>query len=170
MTFLLMVILCHGWTTIICHCIRYENIAYQVQRMVNNYPHNCKCMTRYYSLLRWIHNRPNELRIQLHAMWITGVLNERSWCPYPYPYFIGSSTVQCLADIILQWRHGGRDGVSNHQPHHCLPNRLFRHRSKKTSKPRVTDLCEGNSPVTVEFLAQMASKAEYVSNWWRHHE
>ena len=27
----------------------------------------------------------------------------------------------------LQWRHNGRDGVSNHQPHDCLLNRLFRH-------------------------------------------
>ena len=36
---------------------------------------------------------------------------------------------------ILQWRHNGRDGVSNNQPHDCLFNRLFRHRSKKTSKP-----------------------------------
>ena len=26
---------------------------------------------------------------------------------------------------ILQWRCNGRDGVSNHQPHHCLLNRLF---------------------------------------------
>ena len=31
----------------------------------------------------------------------------------------------------LQWRHNGRDGVSNHQPHDCLLNRLFRRRSKK---------------------------------------
>ena len=31
----------------------------------------------------------------------------------------------------LQWRHNGRDGVSNHQPHHCLLNRLFRRRSRK---------------------------------------
>ena len=30
------------------------------------------------------------------------------------------------------------DNVSNHQPHQCLLNRLFGHRSKKTSKPRVT--------------------------------
>ena len=28
----------------------------------------------------------------------------------------------------------------------CLPNRLFRRRSKKTSKLRVTGLCAGNSP------------------------
>ena len=47
----------------------------------------------------------------------------------------------------LQWRHNGRDSVSNHQPHDCLLNRLFRRRSKKTSKLRVTGLCAGNSPV-----------------------
>ena len=29
----------------------------------------------------------------------------------------------------------------------CLLSRLFRHRSKKTSKPRVTGLCVGNSPM-----------------------
>ena len=40
----------------------------------------------------------------------------------------------------LQWRHNGRDSVSNHQPHGCLLNRLFRRRSKKTSKFRVTGL------------------------------
>ena len=31
----------------------------------------------------------------------------------------------------LQWRHNGHDSVSNHQPHDCLLNRLFRRRSKK---------------------------------------
>ena len=48
-------------------------------------------------------------------------------------------------------------------------SRLFRRRSKKTSKFRVTGLCEGNSPVTGEFPAQRASNAENVSIWWRHH-
>ena len=48
----------------------------------------------------------------------------------------------------LQWCHNGHDRVSNHQPHDCLLNRLFRRRSKKTSKLRVTGLCVGpvNSP------------------------
>ena len=40
--------------------------------------------------------------------------------------------------MSLQWRHNGRDGVSNHQPHDCLLNRLFGCRSKKTPKLRVT--------------------------------
>ena len=40
---------------------------------------------------------------------------------------------------------------------------------KQTSKLRVTGLCAGNSPVTGEFPAQMASDAENVSIWRRHH-
>ena len=70
----------------------------------------------------------------------------------------------------LQWRHNGRDGVSNHQPHDCLLNCQFRRRSKKTPKLCVTGLCVGNSPGTGEFPAQMASNAEYVSIWWHHHD
>ena len=60
--------------------------------------------------------------------------------------------------VGLQWRHNDHDGVSNHHPHDCLLNRLFRRRSKKTSK-----LCAGDFP------AQRASNVENVSIWWRHH-
>ena len=31
-----------------------------------------------------------------------------------------------LFQFSLQWRHNGRIGVSNHQPHDCLLNRLFK--------------------------------------------
>ena len=65
----------------------------------------------------------------------------------------------------LPWRHNGRDCVSNHQPHDCLLNRLFGNRSKKTSKLCVTGLCA----VPGEFPEEMASNAENVSIWWRHH-
>ena len=44
----------------------------------------------------------------------------------------------CQHRISLQWRYNEHDGVSNHQRLYCLPNCLFRHRSKKTSKLRVT--------------------------------
>ena len=79
----------------------------------------------------------------------------------PLPQFLWSPP--------LQWRHNGHDSVSKHQPHDCLHNHLFRRRSKKTSKLHVTGLCAGNSTVTSEFPAQMASNAENVSIWWRHH-
>ena len=77
--------------------------------------------------------------------------------------------LQNVGKFSLQWRPNGRDNFSNHQPHDCLLNRLFRRRSKKTSKLRVTGLCVGKSPRTVEFPAQMASNAENVSISWRHH-
>ena len=69
----------------------------------------------------------------------------------------------------LRWRHNEHDGVLNHQPYHCLLNRLFRRRSKKTSKLRVIGLCAGNSTMTGEFPAQMASNAENVSILWSHY-
>ena len=81
-----------------------------------------------------------------------------------------TETVDSFRSRTLQWRHNGRGSVSNHQPHDWLLNRLFRRRSKKTSKLRVTGLCAGNSPGTGELPAQMASNAENVSIWWRHHE
>ena len=69
--------------------------------------------------------------------------------------------------LALQWRDNGRNGVSNNQPHDCLLNRLFQVHIKERSKLRVTGLCVVNSPVPGEFPAQMASKAENVSIWWR---
>ena len=62
-----------------------------------------------------------------------------------------------------------RECVSNHRRFECLFNRLYRCRSKKTSKLRATGLCEGHPPVTGEFPSQRASYAENVSIWWRHH-
>ena len=80
------------------------------------------------------------------------------------------STCRNVGGTFLQWRHNGRDGISNHQSHHCLLNSLFRRRSKKIAKLHVTGLCAGNLPVAGEFPAQMVINAENVFIWWRHHE
>ena len=56
----------------------------------------------------------------------------------------------CLEECAhwaLKWHHNECHGVSNHPPHDCLLNCLFRCKSKKTSKLHVTGLCEGNTPV-----------------------
>ena len=87
--------------------------------------------------------------------------------PWTVISFLTQSKVQSVES--LQWRHNGHDGVSNHQPHDCLLNSLFRRRSKKTSKLRVTGFCVGNSPVTGEFPARRAISAENASIWWRRH-
>ena len=89
--------------------------------------------------------------------------------PKSISFYYTSELIKPKSTLTLQWRHNGRDGVSDHQPHGCLLNRLIRCRSKKTSKLRVTGLCGGNSSVTGEFPAQRASDAENVSIWWCHH-
>ena len=91
-------------------------------------------------------------------------------CVIIYNAYIPSSLLMIgSAPDTLQWRHNERNVVSNHQPHDCLSKRLLRRRSKKTSKLRVTGLCEGNSPVTGWFPAQRASNAENASIWWHNH-
>ena len=77
-------------------------------------------------------------------------------------------TVLYIASISsLQWRYKERDGVSHHRRLPCLFNRLFGCKSKKASKLRATDLCEGNSPVTGEFPSQRSSNAEeWVDCFW----
>ena len=77
-------------------------------------------------------------------------------------------TARCLLYhmITLQWRHKERDGIWNHRRLYCL----HRSRSKKTSKLCVPGFCEGNLPVTGEFLAQRTSNAENVSIWWHFDE
>ena len=76
---------------------------------------------------------------------------------YKIKYYFCESEINCIKlfslyivffktsylERTLQRRHNGCDNVSNHQPHHCLLNRLFRRRSEKTSKLRVTGLCAG---------------------------
>ena len=69
------------------------------------------------------------------------------------PHYCRCTSFGCTAAIrcgsachALRWRHNDSDGVSNHQPHDCLLNRLFGRISKKTSKLPVTGLCVGNSP------------------------
>ena len=76
------------------------------------------------------------------CLWNAITHNWRIWC---------IRTKVSRGGYALRWRHNGRDSVSHHQPHDCLLNRLFRHRSKKTSKPHVTGLCAGNSPGPVNF-------------------
>ena len=61
---------------------------------------------------------------------------------YFYDVFCVKVCMCHYSDVIIS--------TSNHQSYDCLHNRLFRRRSKKTSKLRVTGLCAGNSPVAGE--------------------
>ena len=85
------------------------------------------------------------------------------------------------AKTTLQWRHNERDCVSNHQPHDCLPNRWFGHRSKKTSKLRVTGVTPRQWTITytsyyIVFLLEINLQTRHLAYrldivgpaWWRH--
>ena len=66
-----------------------------------------------------------------------------------------ATRLDCISHKALQWHHNKRDGVSIHRCLDCLLKRLLRRSSKKTSKLRVTGLCEWNPPVTGEFPYKM---------------
>ena len=79
------------------------------------------------------------------------------------PWYLAGQHGKCFYLKPLQWCHNARDGVSNHRRLDCLLNRFYRRTSNKTSKLRVTGLCEGNSQMAGEFSPQTASNAENVS-------
>ena len=96
--------------------------------------------------------------IKLHSpspvvLWLS-VRRYETWPPIGCQWGMRHGLILAGITLLpLRWRYNGCDGVSYHQPHHCLPNLLFRHGSKKTSKLRVTGLCAGISSVTGEFPA-----------------
>ena len=102
--------------------------------------------------------------------WLVNLVPGNGLVPSGNKSLSQSMFTQISVAISLRWRHNGHDSVSIYQPHDCLLNRLFRRRSKKTSKLRVTGLCEGNSPGTGEFPAQVASYVENVFVWCLHHD
>ena len=121
----------------------------------------------------WCHDMEMLSLFALLALCEGNVVTSRAnkaklWCFLCWIYLWTYSTSHEIC--TLQWRHNAHDGFSNYQPHDCLLNRLFRRRSKKTSKLRITGLWAGNSPVTSEFPTQRASNTENISIWWRHHE
>ena len=99
-------------------------------------------------------------------------VKKKSWLD-GFPWCLRTNTLTSywneVALFLLQWCHNECHGISNHWCLDCLLNRLFRHRSKKTSKLHITALCEGNSLVTSEFSARRASNGENVSIWWHHY-
>ena len=93
-----------------------------------------------------------------------GRLQAQWWPITQYPIVVIESVCGGWVNS-LQWCHNECNGVSNHQPHDCLLNLLFRHRSKNISKLRVTGLCEGNSSFKSEFPTQRASNAPSICIW-----
>ena len=90
----------------------------------------------------------SSLYIYIYIFWYRWQERDKLWNWYSWLFWnhIGRKLPESL-----QWLHNERKGVPNHQPHDCSLNRLFRRRSKKASKLRVTGIYVGNSPVTGDF-------------------
>ena len=83
-----------------------------------------------------------------------------------------------ISALPLQWRHNGRDGVSNHRRLHIFCSNIGSGTDQRKHQ-NVTGLCAGNSPVTSnavtshlmtshESLALYAGNIswESIGNWW----
>ena len=129
-------------TTAVVSCAKcYSDIFMTSNTTINNFP------SITIEILLMIYVPGISIDVQKHR-WTISVLCNVHVCHATYDHFYDPLVLYVIWErwASLQWRHSGRDSVSNHQPHDCLLNRLFRRRSKKTSKLRVTGLCAGNSP------------------------
>ena len=84
-----------------------------------------------------------EMLLEWSVKPISSISKHRKWGNW-VESCTGVTLYRGVTTCTLRWCHNGRDSVSNHQPHDCLLDCLFRRRSKKTSKLRVTGLCVGN--------------------------
>ena len=80
------------------------------------------------------------------------------WCFRCYYWAIWCNRLllllfQIAIVVLLQWRHNGSDGVSNHQPQDCHQMETFF---------ALLTLCEGNPPVTGGFPSQSPVTQNFV--------
>ena len=93
-----------------------------------------------YQIELWNGTRYNMLLLVLHV-WRTVCYEKYLNSVNIYSLGYGLRDCKYFVKVPLQWRHNEHDGVSNHQPHDCLLNRLFRRRSQKIKAPRRWPLC-----------------------------
>ena len=95
--------------------------------------YSAKDICEYYKMIPWLRNVHGSVNFvteynhmkMLFLDWYYTTLYFR----YPFNIFFNLVNVRkWLCNKSLQWRHNGRDGVSNHQHIACLLNRLFRRR------------------------------------------
>ena len=130
----------------------FWNLVYGVLKLIKRYYHYLDIEQRHAIVVWycWL------AAIASFNIWCNGHLHDITFCSLGLICYIGVNTLALkmiqtaslcwrqVASHTLQWHHNGQDGVSNHRHHDCLLNRLFKRRSKKTSKLRVTGLCARN--------------------------
>ena len=89
-------------------------------------------------------------------------------------HILGGWWPAAMTVVTLLWRHYGRVGVSNHQPHDCLLNRSFRHRFGSFGYLTVFvtcgkwvdwSMCQGNAKIPVFIFANFTWRfTEWTKN------
>ena len=137
--------------------------------------HGNKLGLNRYELFTWYYL--STVFFQISAIWTnsTPVYGASQFCTGTQPHY---SPLCVHIWHTKQWRHNGRDGVSNHQHRDSLLNYLLRRGSKKTSKPRITCFVWGihlspvNSPHKWPVTQKMFPFDEVIMIWyichWQH--
>ena len=92
-----------------------------------------------------------------------------TWFSDKYMYFVKLGATKFPIVMILHYDDVRMGAIASQITSLMIVYSIVYSDVEKTSKLRVTGLCVGNSPGTGELPAQMASYAENVSFWWRHH-
>ena len=99
------------------------------------------------------HCMGNQQHAKLSALWAHSRPFNHQWLREAVVILSGNCPMRYIRFKLEEnpWktfhlRHDDHDGVSNHQPQGCFLHRLFRRRSKKAQKLRVTGLCVRNWP------------------------
>ena len=137
-----------GETSLKCHCWEYK---FDAKEALSNMSSTNLFYRQKYCCKYWYYWQfcSDILTRVWYSLYLSVCAVYHDWLFYRRLLIIVSQQVALVMiywSKSLRWRHNELDGVSDHQPHGCLLNRLFRRWSKKTSKLRVTGLCVGNSP------------------------
>ena len=82
---------------------------------------------------------------------------------------IPTAVIYIISQFPLRWRHNGRDGVSNHQPHGCFSTVYSVEDHWEHQSSALLAFVQGIHRRPVNSPHKMTSNAEYVSIWWRYH-
>ena len=116
---------------------------------------SCKLISRQHYILS------NRGRTNMLCPWVTKVT---SVITKPC-YIVSVKSViatSAYVHVYITMTYYERDDVPNRRRLDCFIKRLFRRRSKETSKLHIAGFCEVNSPVTGGFPSQRASKSGHV--------
>ena len=141
-----------------CRKLKIHNRIYRNYHLLSLHP---KFFNNFQDIHHCIVNLRNVCLCTIIRMWYHAKSAISRWITIWALKQNGRKVTQNAVFTIM--RHNERDGVSNHQPHDCLLNRLFKAPIKENMKaPRHWSLWG-------EFTVD-GSNAENISIWWRHHD